>query len=110
MKVVTRILQVIDFLLVPFCILTSMFSMFAFDSPYAEADMGTMGWLALFIWSTLPIVVDVFLIFSILNSKPEKYKKSFWLSLIPLIYVGLFITVCVVLGIIGNLAFNAGTK
>lgn len=84
MRVATRILQVIEFLLLPFLIFISMFSLMGYDSPITTFGGG----LGIFYISTMPIVVDIFLILSIIKSKPEQYRLSFWLSLIPiLLYV-----------------------
>ncbi len=85
-------LQVVDFILVHICMIVATFSMFAFSDLESKAPMGLFDSLNLFVWVTIPIVVNVSLILSIL-SKPEKFKQVFYLSLFPVLYTLFFATI-----------------
>ncbi|GAA0116242.1 hypothetical protein [Clostridium senegalense] len=82
-KIITRIINIILCLLLPFSILIAMVSPMMFDAPGSNESFYT--WILFISNFSAPVIILISIIISIYLLKLKLYKRAFIFSLLPLI-------------------------
>lgn len=83
MKKATQIMNIIEYIILPFSMLMTLMSLMAFDAPGSEKS--PLAWLFFIGINAYLIVLVISLILSRKYYTQERYTLSFWISFIPVI-------------------------